>query len=148
MFSRKHGLLWLFTMCNSALLIYLLSQTSFQLQNETTRNVGTKIPALVGTWIGPNETVSDLKGYRYWGEKKIDITEQKGRRFRGHFTYPGGTINFFGVIYPDNQSFTWVSSGSHGYNHGRILANGKISACYLESWEQATAGCATLSRKR
>ena len=60
------------------------------------------IPNLVGTWIGENRTVSDKKGYRVWGQKKIEITEQRDRRFRGHFTYPEGTKRFFGVIYPDN----------------------------------------------
>lgn len=107
----------------------------------------TDIPHLVGTWKGENVTVSDQKGYKIWGEKMVQITEQKDRRFRGTFTYPDGTKNFFGVIYPDNKSFTWVASNSRGYNHGRILANGQIAACYVESWEQATVGCATLNRQ-
>ena len=49
------------------------------------------------------------------GEKTVEITEHQDRRFRGHFTYPAGTENFFGVIYPDNISFTWVASDSKGY---------------------------------
>lgn len=106
-----------------------------------------EVPSLVGTWKGENVTVSDQKGYKEWKEKVVTITEQKDRRFRGTFSYPDGTKNFFGVIYPDNKSFTWVASNSRGYNHGRILANGQISACYVESWEQATAGCATLKRQ-
>lgn len=106
------------------------------------------IPNLVGTWIGENRTVSDKKGYRVWGQKKIEITEQRDRRFRGHFNYPDGTVNFFGVIYPDNTSFTWVSSDSKGYNQGRILGADRISACYVESGEDATAGCADLSRQQ
>ncbi len=106
-----------------------------------------EIPNMIGTWKGENATVSDLKGYKIWGEKKVTITEQRDRRFRGTFTYPDGTKNFFGVIYPDNESFTWVASNSRGYNHGRILANGVIAACYVESWEQATVGCATLKRE-
>jgi hypothetical protein len=55
--------------------------------------------------------------------------------------------NFFGVIYPDNISFTWVSTNSRGFNHGRILGENTIGACYVEAWEQATAGCATLKRE-
>ena len=106
-----------------------------------------EIPNLVGTWKGTNLTVSELKGYKEWGEKVVHITEQKDRRFRGTFTYPDGTKNFFGVIYPDNKSFTWVASNSHGFNHGRILGKNQIGACYVESWEQATAGCATLDRQ-
>lgn len=112
-------------------------------------NVASKtsqIPNLVGTWKGENVTVSDLKGYKVWGEKMVTITEQKDRRFKGTFTYPDGTKNFFGVIYPDNKSFTWVASNSRGYNHGQILGDNQIGACYVESWEQATAGCATLNR--
>ena len=105
------------------------------------------IPDLIGTWIGENRTVSDKKGYRVWGQKKIEITEQRDRRFRGHFNYPDGTVNFFGVIYPDNTSFTWVSSDSKGYNQGRILGADRISACYVEAGEDATAGCAELVRQ-
>lgn len=105
------------------------------------------IPNLVGTWIGENKTVSDKKGYRVWGQKTIEITEQQDRRFRGHFTYPDGTKHFFGVIYPDNTSFTWVASDSKGYNHGRILDADRIGACYVESGEEATAGCAELVRR-
>ena len=107
----------------------------------------TEIPNLIGTWSGENVTVSELKGYKTWGNKVVHITEQKDRRFRGTFTYANGTKNFFGVIYPDNSSFTWVSSDSRGFNHGRILDNNTIGACYVESWEQATAGCATLERE-
>jgi hypothetical protein len=106
------------------------------------------IPNLVGTWIGENFTVSDKKGYADWGSKKVEITEQRDRRFRGHFTYPGGTKKFFGVIYPDNVSFSWVASDSKGYNHGRILGTDKIAACYVESGEDATAGCAELTRSK
>ncbi len=105
-----------------------------------------QIPNLVGRWSGENVTLSDLKGYKIWGEKVVHITEQKDRRFRGTFTYPDGIKNFSGVIYPDNISFTWVSTNSRGFNHGRILGENKIGACYVEAWEQATVGCATLVR--
>jgi hypothetical protein len=105
------------------------------------------IPNMIGTWKGSNVTVSDEKGYKEWNEKVVAITEQKDRRFRGTFTYPGGTKNFFGVIYPDNKSFTWVATNAKGYNHGRILGDKTISACYVEAWELATAGCATLTRQ-
>jgi len=106
------------------------------------------IPDLVGTWVGENRTVSDKKGYKVWGRKTVEITEQQDRRFRGHFTYPEGTKNFFGVVYPDNISFTWVASDSKGYNHGRILGPDRIAACYVESGPDATAGCAELERKK
>jgi hypothetical protein len=105
------------------------------------------IPNLIGTWKGPNFTVSEEKGYREWGEKIVRITEQNDRRFRGTFTYPDGTKNFFGVIYPDNISITWVSTNSRGFNHGRILSKNTLSSCYVEAWEKATAGCAVLERQ-
>lgn len=108
----------------------------------------TPIPNLVGTWVGENRTVSDKNGYKIWGTKTVEITEQQDRRFRGHFTYAGGTKNFFGVVYPDNTSFTWVASDSHGYNNGRILGPDRIAACYVESGPDATAGCAELERKK
>ena len=108
----------------------------------------TDVPNLVGTWVGENRTISDKKGYLVWGEKTVVITDQQDRRFRGQFTYSGGTKNIFGVIYPDNISLTWVASDSHGYNHGRILGPNRIGACYVESGPDATAGCAELKRKQ
>ncbi len=134
-------ILWCVVIINSIGLVCLYTINK---KEEVTED--TQIPNLIGTWSGENVTVSDEKGYKVWGEKVIHITEQKDRRFRGTFTYPDGTKNFFGVIYPDNVSFTWVASNSKGFNHGRILGENKIGACYVESWEQATAGCATLER--
>lgn len=130
----------------SVVLLINLALVAYIYFDKQTRN--NDIPNLVGTWKGKNVTVSDLKGYKVWGEKVIHITEQQDRRFRGTFTYPDGTKNFFGVIYPDNISFTWVASNSKGFNHGRILDKDNIGACYVESWEQATAGCATLTRQK
>ncbi len=131
--------IWILLIFNTVLVVSIFMDISF--------NEKADIPNLIGTWSGENVTVSDLKGYKIWGDKVIHITEQKDRRFRGTFTYPDGEKNFFGVIYPDNLSFTWVVSTSHGYNHGRILGKNRIAACYVESWEQATAGCATLDRQ-
>ncbi|MDD9817191.1 MAG: hypothetical protein OXU61_03500 [Gammaproteobacteria bacterium] len=105
------------------------------------------IPDLVGDWKGVNYTLSDLKGYREWGEKVVHITEQRDRRFRGYFVYSEGRRDFFGVIFPDNVSFVWVASNSRGYNHGRIMGPDRISACYVETWEMATVGCADMTRQ-
>ena len=104
------------------------------------------IPNLVGTWIGINKTVSEDRGYRTW-EKKVEILEQDERRFKGKFTYTDGTKKFFGVIHPDNKTITWVATNSRGYNMGKLLDQNKISACYVESGIDATAGCAELIRK-
>ena len=104
------------------------------------------IPNIVGTWIGENKTLSELRGFRTW-EKKVEITEQKGRRFKGTFSYTDGTKNFFGVIHPDNLTITWVASNSRGYNLGKLLTKNRLSACYVESGIDATAGCADLTRK-
>lgn len=104
-----------------------------------------EVPNMIGTWQGDNNTISDKKGLKTW-KKTIHITEQVDRRFRGHFTYPAGTKKFFGVVYPDNISFTWVASDSKGYNHGRILGPDRIAACYVEPGEDATAGCSDLTR--
>jgi len=73
---------------------------------------GDGIPDLVGDWKGANYTLSELKGYREWGEKVVHITEQRDRRFRGYFVYSEGRRDFFGVIFPDNVSFVWVASNS------------------------------------
>ena len=104
------------------------------------------IPNLVGTWVGINKTVSEDRGYRSW-EKKVEILEQDERRFKGKFSYTDGTKNFFGVIHPDNKTITWVATNSRGYNMGKLLDQNKISACYVESGIDATAGCAELTRK-
>ena len=104
------------------------------------------IPNLVGTWIGINKTVSEDRGYRTW-EKKVEILEQDERRFKGKFSYTDGTKQFFGVIHPDNKTITWVATNSRGYNMGKLLDKNKISACYVESGIDATAGCAELIRK-
>ena len=105
-----------------------------------------KIPNLIGTWEGVNKTLSELRGYKTW-EKKVEITEQKDRRFKGTFSYTDGTKNFFGVIHPDNLTITWVASNSRGYNLGKLLSKNRLSACYVESGIDATAGCADLERK-
>ena len=80
-------------------------------------------------------------------EKKVNIFEQTDRRFKGKFTYSGGTKNFYGIIHPDNTTITWVASDSRGYNIGKIMGENKISACYVESGIDATVGCAELMRK-
>ena len=111
-----------------------------------TSNASENIPNLVGTWVGINKTVSEDRGYRSW-EKKVEILEQDERRFKGKFSYTDGTKNFFGVIHPDNKTITWVATNSRGYNMGKLLDQNKISACYVESGIDATAGCAELTRK-
>ncbi len=105
------------------------------------------IPNLVGIWSGENHTISNLKGLKTW-KKTIEITSQTDRRFRGHFDYSAGRKEFFGVVYPDNISVSWVALDSRGYNHGRLLDGGRrLAACYIESGLDATAGCAELVRK-
>ena len=104
------------------------------------------IPNIIGTWTGINKTISEQRGLRTW-EKKVEIIEQDGRRFKGTFSYTDGTKNFFGVIHPDNQTITWVASNSRGYNLGKLISKNRLSACYVESGIDATAGCADLVRK-
>lgn len=103
------------------------------------------IPNLVGKWQGENKTYSDAKGYQSW-TKTIEITEQRERIFKGNFTYFGGTKDFFGVVYPDN-SFTWVSKPAKGYVNGKIQSADQITACYVETGENATVGCVELRRQ-
>lgn len=131
-----------------SIILAFLTGTGFWLLQTPSQAKSDPIPNLVGTWVGENKTVSEKKGYKDWGKKTVEITEQKDRRFRGHFTYSEGTKNFFGVIYPDNKSFTWVATDSKGYNHGRILDAEHIGACYVEAGAEATAGCAELEKKK
>ena len=126
--------------------IIVYSFFAFIFMNTNNAYSAEDIPNIVGTWIGENKTVSELRGFRTW-EKKVEIIEQKGRRFKGTFSYTDGTKNFFGVIHPDNLTITWVASNSRGYNLGRLLTKNRLSACYVESGIDATAGCADLTRK-
>ena len=119
---------------------------SYRINFERLESDDHKIPNLIGTWEGVNKTLSELRGYKTW-EKKVEITEQKDRRFKGTFSYTDGTKNFFGVIHPDNITITWVASNSRGYNIGKLLDKNNISACYVEAGIDATAGCADLKRK-
>jgi len=126
----------------SALLLILAPLTLYVMPLKA----GPDVPQLVGTWQGTNNSISGKKGYLS-RPKTIQIIEQKGRRFKGQFKYSDNVYNFLGVIYPDNVSFTWVSTNSNGYNHGRILGKDLISACYVEAGPKATAGCAELKRQ-
>ena len=126
--------------------IIIYSFFALVFMNTNHANASDDIPNIVGTWIGENKTISEQRGFRTW-EKKVEIIEQKGRRFKGTFSYTDGTKNFFGVIHPDNLTITWVASNSRGYNLGRLLTKNRLSACYVESGIDATAGCADLTRK-
>ncbi|MFA5901065.1 MAG: hypothetical protein WC829_18345 [Hyphomicrobium sp.] len=103
------------------------------------------IPSLVGTWIGKTDSIGDVFGLRT-RERTVHITEQTDRRFRGYFVYEAGRKDFFGIVFPDDVSFAWVSPTSKGEVHGRILTAGHIAACYIEAGDQATAGCSDLTR--
>jgi len=105
------------------------------------------VPNLVGTWAGENNTYSEQRGYASWA-KTVEIVEQNGRIFKGQFSFSGGTKHFFGVIYPDNTTLSWVAADSKGYNHGHIFGKDRISACYVETGADATVGCADLVKKK
>ncbi len=126
---------------------FTLATVSMALSTRVAAEPQGDVPNLVGTWSGENHTISDKKGLKTW-KKTIQITSQTDRRFRGYFDYSAGRKEFFGVVYPDNVSFSWVASDSRGYNHGRLLDGGnRMAACYVESGLDATAGCADLVRK-
>jgi hypothetical protein len=103
------------------------------------------VPNLVGTWSGKTDSIGDKFGLRT-RERTVHITEQTDRRFRGYFEYEAGRKDFFGIVFPDNVSFAWVSTTSKGEVHGRILAPDHIAACYIEPGPEATAGCSDLTR--
>jgi hypothetical protein len=104
-----------------------------------------EIPNLVGTWSGKTNSIGNVHGLRT-RDRTVHITEQTDRRFRGYFDYEDGHKDVFGIVFPDNMSFAWVSPASKGTVQGRILAPDRIAACYIESGEQATAGCSDLAR--
>lgn len=104
------------------------------------------IPNFVGTWSGKTGSIGDKYGLRT-RDRTVHITEQTDRRFRGYFDYEAGHKDFFGIIFPDNQSFSWVTTTSKGLVQGRILGPDHIAACYLEPGEEATAGCSDLKRE-
>ena len=102
-------------------------------------------PNLVGTWTGKTDSIGDEHGLRT-RERTVHITEQTDRRFRGYFDYEAGHKDIFGIVFPDNVSFAWVSKASKGQVQGRILGPDHIAACYIESGPGATAGCSDLKR--
>ena len=104
-----------------------------------------EVPGLVGTWSGKTDSIGNIYGLRT-RDRTVHITEQTDRRFRGYFVYEAGRKEFFGIVFPDNVSFAWVSPTSKGEVHGRILGPDHIAACYIEAGEQATAGCSDLKR--
>ena len=104
------------------------------------------IPNFVGTWSGKTNSIGNVFGLRT-RDRTVHITEQSDRRFRGYFDYEAGHKDFFGIIFPDNQTFSWVTTTSKGIVQGRILAPDHIAACYLEPGEEATAGCSDLTRE-
>ena len=103
------------------------------------------VPNLVGTWTGKTDSIGDEHGLRT-RERTVHITEQTDRRFRGYFDYEAGHKDIFGIVFPDNVSFAWVSKASKGQVQGRILGPDHIAACYIESGPGATAGCSDLTR--
>ena len=103
------------------------------------------VPNFVGTWSGKTDSIGDKFGMRT-RERTVHITEQTDRRFRGYFEYEAGRKDFFGIVFPDNVSFAWVSTTSKGEVHGRILGPDHIAACYIEPGPEATAGCSDLTR--
>jgi len=103
------------------------------------------IPVLKGTWSGKTDSIGDIHGLRT-RDRTIHITEQTDRRFRGYFEYEAGRKDFFGIIFPDNVTFGWVSTTSKGTTQGKILAADHISACYIESGPEAAAACSDLKR--
>lgn len=104
-----------------------------------------EIPNMVGTWSGKTDSIGDKFGMRT-RDRTVHITEQTDRRFRGYFDYEDGHKDIFGIVFPDNVSFAWVSKISKGTVQGRILGPDHIAACYIESGPDATAGCSDLKR--
>ena len=104
------------------------------------------VPNFIGTWSGKTDSIGNVYGLRT-RDRTVHITEQTDRRFRGYFDYEAGHKEFFGIILPDNLSFSWVTTTSKGFVQGRILGPDHIAACYLEPGEEATAGCSDLTRE-
>jgi hypothetical protein len=103
------------------------------------------IPSMIGTWTGRNDTIGDIYGLRS-RPRTVQITEQTDRRFRGYFTYEGGRVDFFGIVFPDNISFAWTSPQSKSTVQGRLMPGERFAACYIEAGAEATAGCSDLTR--
>ncbi len=76
----------------------------------------------------------------------VKISEQKGRIFKGQFTYSDGTKHLFDIIYPDNVSFTWVSVDSKAIIRVVFIAK-TTSASVMWSPTQIPVGCVGLTKK-
>ncbi len=115
----------------------------------TAAQAGDAIPDIKGSWSGENLKLNNKKGFTSV-KKTIHITEQQDRRFKGYFNYMNDgektPKNFFGIIYPDNKTLSWVATDSKGYVHGNVLGADRLSVCYIETGASATVGCADMKR--
>lgn len=103
-------------------------------------------PNLQGEWRGYTAQITKDTDYRAY-ENVINITDQNGRRFEGTVKHAGGTENFIGVIRSNNKTFYWVDTSDDGKVFGKVLGADVIETCYLDSGEDAVAGCSILTRR-
>lgn len=107
-------------------------------------------PTLVGTWKGPVVGIG-ADGDAQSGEVTWVITQQNGRSFRGHVSYPdkggsGARSEFIGVIAADDRSI--MTADDDGFTNGHFLDLNTIDQCYVETGIDKKVACARLVRQR
>jgi hypothetical protein len=107
-------------------------------------------PTLVGTWKG---TVAGIgaDGDAQSGDVTWVITQQTGRTFRGHVTYPdkggaGARSEFVGAIAADDR--TIMTADDDGFTSGHFLDLNTIDHCYVEMGIDKKVACARIVRQR
>lgn len=107
-------------------------------------------PTLMGTWKGPVVGIG-ADGDAQSGEVTWVITQQNGRTFRGHVTYPdkggaGARSEFVGAIAADDR--TIMTADDDGFTNGHFVDLNTIDQCYVETGIDRKVACARLVRQR
>jgi hypothetical protein len=103
-------------------------------------------PQLTGTWKGKIDGIS-MKGGYIDGEVMLVVTEQKGRSFKGQYTYPVGdqqiTADIIGTIDSDGDRIYFL--GTDGHNTVQFK-DGVMQDCYVSD-NSSVAACMDLTKQ-
>jgi hypothetical protein len=95
------------------------------------------MPDLVGNWTGTFESYRDTGGYQaVHGSLTLTITEQNGRLFKGHVTFPVNgtsvTKDIAGALSRDGKSL-WTIESPDGFSDGVIISADEIEVIFRDT---------------
>ncbi len=105
--------------------------------------------SLTGTWTGVAEGVGLSDGWKQ-GPVSLVVTEQRGRAFKGHATYPTpageGRSDVWGSLSFDGRTVV-IADEDGGYT-GALADSDTLDLCYSEAGGDASAKCMRVTRRR